>query len=193
MRLTPLAYERGLASRERYELMTEKRRQRDGLIEFIRNLSVKANAVNPGLASINDSQGLTGTPAEIQLLKDGCKLVSLVLRPQLTIKTLATVVPELADYLESIEPLRRDESIEAAEILIKYEGYIKREDLIAEKIRRLESIPLGDRFDYSSLNSLSTEARQKLERIRPATVGQASRIPGVSPADINILLLLSGR
>lgn len=193
MRLTPLAYERGLASRERYELMTEKRRQRDGLIEFIRNLSVKANAVNPGLASINDSQGLTGTPAEIQLLKDGCKLVSLVLRPQLTIKTLATVVPELADYLESIEPLRRDEIIEAAEILIKYEGYIKREDLIAEKIRRLESIPLGDRFDYSSLNSLSTEARQKLERIRPATVGQASRIPGVSPADINILLLLSGR
>ena len=106
---------------------------------------------------------------------------------------LARVIPALREELLKLPSDRREEIVEAAEILLKYEGYIKREDMIADKIRRLEAIRLGDRFDYSSINSISTEARQKLERIRPETVAQASRIPGVSPADINILLLLCGR
>ncbi|MDE5940732.1 MAG: tRNA uridine-5-carboxymethylaminomethyl(34) synthesis enzyme MnmG [Muribaculaceae bacterium] len=193
MRLTRKGYEIGLATRNRYDLLVEKETLRDELIEFISGFSVKAAMINEGFARINAELGLTGTPSELAPLKEGCKLKSLVLRPQLSIGLLARIVPALAEKLESLPADRRSEIVEAAEILLKYEGYIKREDMIAEKIRRLESIRLGDRFDYSSITSISTEARQKLERIRPETVAQASRIPGVSPADINILLLLCGR
>ena len=142
---------------------------------------------------LNGELGLAGTPAELAPVREGCRLKSLVLRPQLGINLLARVLPVLHDFLLTLPDDRREEIVEAAEILIKYEGYIKREDMIAEKLRRLEAIKLGDRFDYSTITALSTEARQKLQRQRPATVGEASRIPGVSPADINILLLLCGR
>lgn len=193
MRLTPKAHAIGLADERRYQLMLEKKRLRDELIGFISEFSVKASLANPGLERLNETLGLKGTQSELSLLKEGCKLKALVLRPQLTIKLLATIIEPLAEFIEALPADRRDEIIEAAEILLKYDGYIKREQLIADKISRLEAIPLGDRFDYASLTSLSTEARQKLEKIRPETVAQASRIPGVSPADINILLLLSGR
>lgn len=193
MRLTPRAYAIGLATQERYDLMLEKQRLRDDLIQFVSEFSVKAALVNPGIAALNEQLGLTGTLSELSLLKEGCKLKALVLRPQLTIALLAQIIEPLRLKLEELPADRREEIVEAAEILLKYDGYIKREEQIADKIRRLESITLGDRFDYSTLTSISTEARQKLQKIRPATIAQASRIPGVSPADINILLLLCGR
>ena len=121
------------------------------------------------------------------------KLIDLVLRPQLTLVILAELIAPLKELFNSIEEDRRDEIIEAAEILMKYDGYIVREKLVADKIRRLEDIKLSDKFDYASISSLSTEARQKLEKLKPVTIAQASRIPGVSPADINILLLMLGR
>lgn len=193
MRLTPLAHSLGLADERRYSLMVSKREQRDRLIDFIRNKSVKAADANRAIEALNEELKLTGSNAEIAPLTDGCKLVQLVLRPQLGIMTLAPHIASLRKAIEEIEPDRRLEIVEASEVLLKYEGYIHREAMLAEKLQRLESVPLGDRFDYSTLTSLSTEARQKLDRIRPLTVGQASRIPGVSPADINILLLLCGR
>lgn len=193
MRLTPRGFEVNLVTYERYQLMVEKRRLRDELIEFITECPVKAQAVNEAFVRINDALGLTGTEQALQPVKEGCRLKALVLRPQLTIGLLAREFPQLRNVVEALPDDRREEIIEAAEVLIKYDGYIKREQQIADKIKRLESIPLGDRFDYSTITSISTEAHQKLERIRPATVAQASRIPGVSPADINILLLLCGR
>lgn len=182
MRLTEKAYELGLATEERYELMRSKREQRDALINFTREFSIKASIINPALEQLGTSP-----------LKQGVKLYDLILRPQLSIKMLAPHINALSQHLESIEELRRDEIIEAAEILIKYQGYIDRERLIADKIRRLEDVKLKGRLNYSEINALSTEARQKLERINPETVAQASRIPGISPSDINILLLLLGR
>ena len=193
MRLTEKAYRMGLATEERFRLLEEKRSLRDGLMEFISAYSVKAAVVNEAFARINEDNGWVDTPFELSPVKEGCKLKSLVLRPQLTIALLARQLPELDARIEALPADRREEIVEAAEILLKYEGYIKREDMIADKIRRLEAIRLGDRFDYSGILSLSTEARQKLQRIRPATVAQASRIPGVSPADISILLLKCGR
>lgn len=193
MRLTEKAYRMGLATEERFRLLEEKRTLRDGLMEFISAYSVKAAVVNEAFARINEDNGWVDTPFELSPVKEGCKLKSLVLRPQLTIAILARQLPELDARIEALPADRREEIVEAAEILLKYEGYIKREDMIADKIRRLEAIRLGDRFDYSGILSLSTEARQKLQRIRPATVAQASRIPGVSPADISILLLKCGR
>lgn len=193
MRLTPRGFEVNLVTYERYQLMVEKRRLRDELIAFITECPVKAQAVNEAFVRINDALGLTGTEQALQPVKEGCRLKALVLRPQLTIGLLAREFPQLRSVVDVLPDDRREEIIEAAEVLIKYDGYIKREQQIADKIKRLESIPLGDRFDYSTITSISTEARQKLERIRPATVAQASRIPGVSPADINILLLLCGR
>ena len=151
------------------------------------------SAINDAFSAINNKYGFAGTERELTPVREGCKLKALVLRPQLSIAILAEFVPALRETVEALPSDRRAEIVEAAEILIKYDGYIKREQLLAEKIKRLESSPLGDRFDYSTITAISTEARQKLERIRPATVAQASRIPGVSPADINILLLLSGR
>ena len=182
MRLTEKAYKLGLATEERYELMRSKREQRDALIDFTREFSIKASIINPALEQLGTSP-----------LKQGVKLYDLILRPQLSIKMLAPHINALSQHLESIEELRRDEIIEAAEILIKYQGYIDRERLIADKIRRLEDVKLKGRLNYSEINALSTEARQKLERIDPETVAQASRIPGISPSDINILLLLLGR
>ena len=125
-------------------------------------------------------------------LKNGCKLVDLVMRPQLNIEILTETIPALKNMLEKI-PNRKEEIIEASEIQIKYKGYIERETLIANKLQRLENIKIKGKFDYSTLKSLSTEARQKLEKIDPETIGQASRIPGISPSDINILLILMGR
>lgn len=182
MRLTPRGYEIGLVTEERYQLMLSKRQQRDALIEFTREFSVKPALINPALE-------ILGTVP----LKQGLKLYDLILRPQLTIKTLAPHIKALSDHLNSIEEERRDEIIEAAEILIKYQGYIDREQLIADKIKRLEGIKLSGKFNYAEIKALSTEARQKLEKINPETVAQASRIPGISPSDINILLLLLGR
>lgn len=193
MRLTEKAYKMGLADRKRYDILVEKRTLRDDLIQFVESKSVKATEINEAFSRINLKFEWTGTPFELPPVKEGCKLKSLVLRPQLTVMMLAGEIPALFERIEAIPADRRSEIVEAAEILLKYEGYIKREDMIAEKLRRLETIKLGDRFDYSTINSISTEARQKLQRIRPATVAQASRIPGVSPADISILLLMCGR
>jgi len=183
MRLTPRGHEIGLVDEERYRLMESKRAQRDGLMEFCRNYSVSASKINPLLEARESSP-----------LKQGVKLMDLVLRPQLTLADLIEHIPALAEYVEkNIETERRQEILEAAEILMKYSGYIDREKVVAEKIRRLEDVKLHADFDYSSIKSLSTEARQKLQRIAPTTIAQASRIPGISPSDINILLLLLGR
>ena len=182
MRLTPRAYELGLASLERYQLMVSKREQVDDLVEFTRNFSVKAAIINPALEE-----------AGYQRLKQGQKLYDLLLRPQFDIQLLAQFIPALQEKLDTLEQERREEIIEAAEIKIKYHGYIQREEMIAEKIGRLERLYIKDKFDYSTILQLSTEARQKLEKINPETIGQASRIPGISPSDINILLVLMGR
>ena len=183
MRLTPRGHEIGLVDEERYRLMESKRAQRDGLMEFCRNYSVSASKINPLLEARESSP-----------LKQGVKLMDLVLRPQLTLADLIEHIPALAVYVEkNSETERRQEILEAAEILMKYSGYIDREKVVAEKIRRLEDVKLRADFDYSSIKSLSTEARQKLQRIAPTTIAQASRIPGISPSDINILLLLLGR
>ena len=178
MRLTERAFNIGLATRERYELMLSKRRMRDELIDFTHNFSVRTALINPRVAEIG-----------IEPLKQGVKLHDLILRPQLSITKLASVIEPLAEEIDKIEPERRDEIVEAAEILIKYEGYIERERIIADKIARLESIKIKGKFDYASIHAISTEARQKLAKIDPETVAQASRIPGISPSDINLLLL----
>lgn len=182
MRLTPRAYGLGLVDEERYRLMVSKREQRDRLIEFTRNFSLKPALINDALETLGTSP-----------LKQGVKLVDLILRPQITIMSLLPYVDALRHEVERIEESRRDEIIEAAEILIKYQGYIDREKMVADKIHRLEELKLPAAMDYSSIKALSTEARQKLEKIRPVTVAQASRIPGISPSDINVLLLLMGR
>lgn len=182
MRLTPRAYELGLVDEERYWLMVSKREQRDRLIEFTRSFSLKPALINDALETLGTSP-----------LKQGVKLVDLILRPQITIMSLLPYVDALRHEVERIEESRRDEIIEAAEILIKYQGYIDREKMVADKIHRLEELKLPAAMDYSSIKALSTEARQKLEKIRPVTVAQASRIPGISPSDINVLLLLMGR
>lgn len=182
MRLTPRGYEIGLVEQERYNLMESKRQQRDALIAFAREFSIKPALINAALEELDT------TP-----LKQGVKLYDLILRPQLSILMLAPHIKALQEHLNSIEEARRNEIIEAAEILIKYQGYIDREQLIADKIRRLEGVKLAGKINYAEIKSLSTEARQKLEKINPETVAQASRIPGISPSDINILLLLLGR
>lgn len=182
MRLTEKSYQLGLASTERYELLTEKKNSRDALIRFVENYSVKPQYINGPLEELGT------TP-----LAHGCKLIDLVLRPQLTLRSLAPFIPALEEELNKVPYLRKEEIIEAAEILMKYSGYIKREQIIAEKINRLENIYIKGKFDYNSIQSLSTEARQKLTKIDPDTIAQASRIPGISPSDINILLVLLGR
>ena len=182
MRLTPRGFEIGLASRERYDLMLGKKRQRDALIDFARNFSVKAARINPFL------EGKRLSP-----LRQSVKLYDLILRPQLDIFMLAEAIGPLAEHIAGIEEQRREEIVESAEILIKYQGYIDRERLIAEKISRLEHVKLRGKIVYADVKAISTEARQKLTKIDPETVAQASRIPGISPSDINILLLLLGR
>ncbi len=182
MRLTPRGYALGLATQERYDLMLAKKQQVDDLVQFARDFSVKASIINPSLQE-----------AGLQPLKQGLKLYDLLLRPQLDIQQLAKFIPALKDKVDALEDARRDEIVEAAEIKIKYHGYIQREEMIAEKIGRLDKLYIKDKFDYSTILQISTEARQKLARINPETIGQASRIPGISPSDINILLVLMGR
>ena len=182
MRLTERAYRLGLATEDRYQVMLKKREKRDEIVDFVRNFSVRTAIINPRIHELG-----------IEPLKQGLKLRDLVLRPQLDIAKLSKVITPLAEFIDGIDAERRDEIVEAAEILIKYEGYIDRERVIADKISRLESIRIRGKFDYSAIHALSTEARQKLQRIDPETVAQASRIPGISPSDINILLLLLGR
>ena len=180
-RLTEKSFKIGLASKERYRQLIEKKEHRDRIINFSRNYSVKAQYINSQLEQMGTSP-----------LKQGVKLIDLILRPQLTVKSVASIIPALQDQLEKI-PNRQEEIIEAAEILMKYEGYIEREQMIADKISRLENIRIKDKFDYNSIKQISIEARQKLARINPDTIAQASRIPGISPSDINILLILLGR
>lgn len=183
MRLTPIGHEIGLADDRRFKLMESKRIQRDSFIQFTREFSIKPALINEAL------ERLGTTP-----LKQGVKLIDLILRPQLSIEKLIPEIQPLQRWIdENIESERREEILEAAEILIKYEGYIERERLNAAKLTRLESVKLRGKIDYTSVKALSTEARQKLSKIDPETVAQASRIPGISPADINILLLLMGR
>ena len=182
MRLTPIGHEIGLADEYRYGAMMEKKRERDALIEWSEGLLIKATAE---INSILEGYGTTPIGASIRLSE-------LLKRPQLDFMKLS-VLPEVKTYLEGIEKNRREEIIESAEILIKYGGYILRERELAEKSLRLEYVKLPHDIDYTALTSLSTEARQKLQKIRPATIGQASRIPGVSPADINILLIILHR
>ena len=182
MRLTERSYQLGLATRSRYDLLGEKKTIRDAIVRFVENYSVKPAYINNGL------ERLGTTP-----LTHGCKLVDVLLRPQISLTNLVELVPALQVELDKVPASRKEEIIEAAEILMKYSGYIKREQVIADKINRLENIRIKGRFDYNSIQSLSTEARQKLTRIDPETIAQASRIPGISPNDINILLVLLGR
>lgn len=182
MRLTPLGHEIGLATEERYRLMVRKCEQRDDLMEFAANRLVK---MTPEINRFLEEHGTSPLTASV-------RLIELIRRPQLGFRILAEAIPALARQFGRIEEGRREEIIQAAEILIKYDGYIRRERELADRQTRLEHVHIPDGFNYSSVNSLSTEARQKLNRIRPATIGQASRIPGVSPADINVLLLLIG-
>lgn len=180
-RLTERSYEMGLASRERYDHWIRKKQTISEIEDFCSNFSVKAALINPGLKALGSEQ-----------LQRGCKLIDLVMRPQLNLTNLATLIPTLSDKLNSIKD-RREEIIEAAEVRIKYSGYIRREKEIAEKIQRLEDIRIKGRFHYEDIKSLSTEARQKLTKIDPETMAQASRIPGVSPSDINVLLVMMNR
>ena len=181
MRLTEKSYKLGLATAHRYELLRTKKAAVNDLVEFAQNYSIKA-------ALINDKLEQAGH----QPLRQGVKLYDLIVRPQLDINTLAPMVKALQRKIDAI-PSRREEIVEAAEIKIKYSGYIDREQMIADKITRLENIRIKDKFDYMNIQQISTEARQKLARINPETIAQASRIPGISPSDINILLVLMGR
>ena len=180
-RLTKKAYELGIAKRDRYDWWIEKKEAIGRIIEFCANYPIKKDEINPKL------EALGTTP-----LRAGCKLIDLIARPHLNLTNLSEIIPDLKAALET--PANRKEEItEAAEIKMKYKGYIERERLIADKMHRLEDIKIKGRFNYSELHEISTEARQKLERIDPETLAQASRIPGVSPSDINVMLVLLGR
>ena len=180
-RLTKKAYELGIAKRDRYDWWIEKKEAIGRIIEFCANYPIKKDEINPKL------EALGTTP-----LRAGCKLIDLIARPHLNLTNLSEIIPDLKAALET--PANRKEEItEAAEIKMKYKGYIERERLIAEKMHRLEDIKIKGRFNYSELHEISTEGRQKLERIDPETLAQASRIPGVSPSDINVMLVLLGR
>ena len=182
MRLTEKSFNIGLADKYRFDLLKSKQNKIETIINFCKEHSVKATEVNAFLENKN-----TAT------LKQSVKLYDLVLRPQVTLSELADTIPSIKQLFDDIEENRREEIIEAAEIKIKYSGYIDREKLIADKLQRLENISIENKFDYESIQSLSTEARQKLTKINPKNIGQASRIPGVSPNDINVLLVLLGR
>ena len=180
IRLTPLGYEIGLIPQKRYDHFVKKNTLVESLVEFARRQSIKAAEINDYLKSVN-SEPLT----------QGRKLYDILMRNNVTFESLQTVLPKLKKFIAENEI--DAEVIEEAEIQIKYKGYIEREKFIAEKLRRLENISIPSDFDFHSMNSLTIEARQKLSRIRPTTIGQASRIPGVSPADVNVLLIKFGR
>lgn len=187
MRLTPIGYDIGLATQDRYDAMTTKRRERDTLIKWAENTNVKASEeLNAALVEIGTAP-----------LTASVKVADIVKRPQLSFEKLADLVPEVRRKLDAVDNIeggaRRYEIIQAAEIILKYSGYISREADLAAKQKRLENVKIPSGYNFLGIDAISTEARQKLERIRPATIGQAARISGVSPADINILLLLLGR
>lgn len=180
-RLTELSYNLGLARRNRYDWWLEKKNYIDKIVDFCENFAIKPRLINSEL------ERLGTTP-----LVYGCKLIDLIARPQITLENMSIAIPALKELLE--QPVnRREEISEAAEIRIKYKGYIEREKIVAEKMHRLENINIKGKFDYPNMNGLTIEARQKLQRIQPETLAQASRIPGVSPSDIDVMLVLSGR
>lgn len=180
-RLTEKAYNLGLAKRDRYDWWMQKKEAIESIINFCATTHVKPNDINPALESLGT------TP-----LREGCKLIDLVTRPQINLQNLSELVPELKQLIASL-PNRNDETAEAAEIKMKYKGYIERERMVADKMHRLENIKIKGHFNYLEMEQLSTEARQKLAKINPDTLAQASRIPGVSPSDINIMLILMNR
>ena len=180
-RLTEKAYELGIASRARYDWWLQKKEAIQRLIDFCKDFPIKAQEINPKI------EALSTTP-----LRAGCKLSDLIARPHLTLQNLSEIIPALKEAINLPEN-RKEEIAEAAEIQLKYQGYIEREKLIADKMHRLENIKIKGRFKYSELHEISTEGRQKLEKINPETLAQASRMPGVSPSDINVLLVLLGR
>ena len=180
-RLTEKAYNIGIAKRDRYEWWMEKKENIERIINFCNTTAVKPKEINGALESIGT------TP-----LREGCKLSDLMARPQINFQNLSNIVPVLKEALDSPQN-RKEEIAEAAEIKMKYKGYIERERMVADKMHRLEDIKIKDRFNYSEMQQLSTEARQKLEKINPETLAQASRISGVSPSDINVMLVLLGR
>ena len=180
-RLTEKAYDLGIVKRERYDWWIEKKKHIEEIESFCQNFAIKPKLINSALESLGT------TP-----LQYGCKLIDLVNRPQLNLKNLSEMIPQLQEVLD--RPTNRKEEIaEAAEIRMNYKGYIERERIVAEKMHRLENIKIKGHFNYEEIQSLSTEARQKLTRIQPETLAQASRIPGVSPSDINVMLVLMGR
>src|SRR5574344_954643 len=180
-RLTEKAYDLGLAKRDRYDWWMEKKQNIDKIVEFCNSTPVKPNYINSALESIGT------TP-----LREGCKIIDLIARPQLNLDNLSDLIPELKEIIN--EPINRKEEIkEAAEVKMKYKGYIEREKMVAEKMHRLEDIKIKGHFDYQSMMQLSTEARQKLQSVQPDTLAQASRIHGVCPSDINVMLILLGR
>lgn len=181
-RLTPKGYEIGLVTEERYRYFNEKMNYRNSLVDFLKGYSIKADEVNQYLSSVGSAT-----------LNQGVKVIDIVLRPQVRLMDLIEAIPAIRRFCEDFPSDRYEEIVEAAEIMVKYEGYINREKIIADKLKRLENIKIKDKFDYSEIRSLSTEARQKLAKVNPDTIGQASRISGVSPSDINILLVLLGR
>ena len=180
-RLTEKAYRTGIAKRERYDWWIEKKQRIEEIEDFCRSYAIKPKLVNSALEAIGS------TP-----LVYGCKLEDLVARPELNFEKLYGIIPKLHELIDKM-PNRNEEIAEAAEIHIKYKGYIERERMVAEKMHRLENIKIKGKFDYPTLSAISTEARQKLEKIQPETLAQASRIPGVSPSDINAMLVLLGR
>lgn len=180
-RLTEKAYNLGIATRKRYDWWLEKKEAIERIIRFCEDTPINKEHINPQL------EALGTTP-----LRAGCKLVDLVTRPNLTLQNLSAIIPSLKEILESPKN-RKEEITEAAEIKMKYKGYIDRERIVADKMHRLENIKIRGRFDYATLHEISTEGRQKLSSIEPETLAQASRIPGVSPSDINVLLVLLGR
>jgi tRNA uridine 5-carboxymethylaminomethyl modification enzyme len=181
-RLTQRAYELGLAKKERFDLFQEKKIAVDKIIEFVSGFSIKPQFID----AILESKG--SAP-----LRQGVKLIDVILRPQISIFDLTEDIAPFKSFLKFLPEERFTEILESAEIAIKYAGYIDREKLVADKYRRLENINITGRFDYNSMHTISTEARQKLTEIQPETIGQASRISGVSPSDINVLLVLLGR
>lgn len=180
-RLTQMGYDLGIVKRPRYDVWTKKKANIDKIIDFCNHTSVKPREINDALEHLGTAP-----------LRMGCSIADLISRPQITMNNLSEIIPSLKEMISSID-VRKEETTEAAEICIKYKGYIERERLIADKMHRLENIKIRGHFNYSELHELSTEARQKLERINPETLAQAGRIPGVSPSDINVLLVLMHR
>jgi tRNA uridine 5-carboxymethylaminomethyl modification enzyme len=181
LRLTKRAYNLGLADKQRYDRVIYKENKIKEIIEFFEKTSIKPNEINQFLESINSAK-----------LKQGVKLISLISRPDVNIFNLVEVFKPLSDFCKDIKE-QRDSILEGAEISMKYKGYLIRERLIADKIKKLEKLKIPDSIDYTKFKSISTEGRQKLQSIKPQTIGQASRIPGISPSDINVLLISFGR